>query len=78
MKSGWTRAAAAASALLALLALGACGDRVENDEMPLAELHPSVEINRQGMKGAADASQAQGVEHDTVAMGSAPDTESSR
>jgi len=78
MKTGWTRTAAAASALLALLALGGCGNGVENTGVPLAELHPSVEINRQGMKGAADPSDAQGVAHDTVAMGSAPDTANSR
>ena len=36
----------------ALLALGGCGDRVENTEMPQVA-HPSVEINRQGMEGAS-------------------------
>lgn len=74
MNSGWTRTAAAASALLALLTLGGCGNGAENTGIPLAELHPSVEINRQGMKGAEDPGQAQGVAHDTVALGAAPAT----
>ena len=45
------RAALTASVFGAFLALGACGDRVENTEMPQRD-QPSVEINRQGMEGA--------------------------
>ena len=48
------RAAAAAACLPLLLALAACGDRVRNTEMQQPD-HPSVEINRQGMKGARDS-----------------------
>ncbi len=53
MKREWPRAALAATALGGLLALAACGDRVENTEMPQPG-HASVEINRQGEPGAAD------------------------
>jgi hyperosmotically inducible protein len=67
------RAALAASSLVLLLALGACGDRVENTEMP-QPAQASVEINRQGMPGAQDAQQAIGVEHDTNQMGAAAAT----
>jgi hyperosmotically inducible periplasmic protein len=70
MNIGWSRTALAASALVALLALGACGDRVENTEMPLPA-QANVEINRQGMDGAKDEHQAQGVENNTATMGSA-------
>ena len=56
------RAAAAAAFLPLLLALGACGDRVENTEMPLAG-QPSVEINRQGMEGAKKDGAGVGVVH---------------
>ena len=72
MNTGWKRTATAASALLVLLALAACGDRVENTEMPQAP-QANVEINRQGMDGAKDEHQAQGVENNTVTMGSAPE-----
>jgi hyperosmotically inducible periplasmic protein len=48
------RAALAAPAIATLLALAACGDRVENTEMPQPD-RPSVEINRQGMEGASHA-----------------------
>jgi hypothetical protein len=56
-----TRAAATAASLTVLLALGAC-DRIENTEMP-QPAQPSVEINRQGMKGAADPKDGIGVAH---------------
>jgi hyperosmotically inducible protein len=45
------RAVLAATMLATLLALAACGDRIENTEMPQAD-QPSVEINRRGMEGA--------------------------
>jgi len=62
----------ATSVLAATLALAACGDRVENTEMP-QPAEANVEINRQGMDGAKDEKQAQGVANDTATMGSAPD-----
>lgn len=63
------RKAAIASSLALLLALGACGDRVEEAAQPG---QASVEINRQGMEGAKDESAAIGVEnHDTATMGAA-------
>ena len=68
---GWKRTALGASALAALLALGACGDRGD-DELPQSA-QPNVEINRQGMDGAKDEKQAQGVGNDTAAMGAAPE-----
>jgi hyperosmotically inducible protein len=74
MKTPWKRTATAASALAVLLALGACGDRADNTEMPQSA-QPNVEISRQGMEGAKDAEQAQGVRNDTAAMGSAPDAQ---
>ncbi|WP_332826234.1 BON domain-containing protein [Ramlibacter sp.] len=46
------RAALAVPVLATLLVLSACGDRVENTEMPQPD-QPSVEINRQGMEGAS-------------------------
>jgi hyperosmotically inducible periplasmic protein len=45
MNQAWQRPAAVLSALGLLLALGACGDRVENTEIPQTA-QPSVEINR--------------------------------
>jgi hyperosmotically inducible protein len=72
MNTGWKKTAVGASGLLLLLALGACGDRVENTEMP-QPAQANVEINRQGMDGAKDERQAQGVANDTTAMGAAPD-----
>lgn len=72
MNAGWNRSARAASLLAALLALAACGDRVENTEMP-QPAQANVEINRQGMDGAKDEKQAQGVANNTATMGSAPD-----
>lgn len=71
MNTGFKRSALGASALAALLALGACGDRVENTEMP-QPAQANVEINRQGMEGAKEEKQAQGVENNTATMGSAP------
>lgn len=65
------KSAIGAASLAALLALGGCGDRVENTEMPLPE-QANVEINRQGMDGAKDESTAQGVSNDTATMGAAP------
>ncbi|MBC5781771.1 BON domain-containing protein [Ramlibacter sp. USB13] len=50
----------ASVALLATLA--ACGDRVENTEMP-QPAQANVEINRQGMEGAKDSDTAVGVEN---------------
>jgi osmotically-inducible protein OsmY len=64
------RAAAVVSSLALLLALGACGDRVEE---PVQPGQASVEINRQGMEGAKEASAAVGVENNgTAAMGAGP------
>lgn len=67
------KGATAAASLAVLLALGACGDRIEDTEMPAPE-QANVEINRQGMDGAKDAEAAQGVANDTTAMGAAPDS----
>lgn len=72
MNIGWTRTAAGAAALVSLLALGACGGRVENTEMP-QPAQANVEINRQGMEGAKEEKQAQGVENNTSTMGAAPE-----
>jgi hyperosmotically inducible periplasmic protein len=69
MKTQFARSALTASSLAVLLALAACGDRVENTEMPQAP-QANVEINRQGMEGAKEAEAAIGVEKDnTVRMG---------
>lgn len=73
MRVNTGRTALAASSLVLLLALAACGDRVENTEMPQAP-QANVEINRQGMPGAQDAKQAIGVEHNTNQMGAAAST----
>lgn len=62
MNSTCGRAAAVAASLAFVAALAACGDRVENTEMPQAD-QASVEINRQGMDGAKDANEAVGVEN---------------
>jgi len=53
----------AVPALAALLALGGCGDRVENTDMPQPP-QANVEINRQGMDGAKDEQAAAGVRDD--------------
>src|SRR5688572_15836260 len=63
------RTALTVSSLAVLLALGACGDRVENTEMPRPEA-ANVEINRQGIEGAKDVNAQVKVEkHNTVRMG---------
>jgi len=67
--------ALALSSLGLLLALAACGDRVETTETPQSP-QANVEINRQGMEGAKSEPVAQGVQHDTAAMGAAPDPRS--
>jgi osmotically-inducible protein OsmY len=67
------RAALVASSLGLTLVLAACGDRVENTEMP-QPAQASVEINRQGMEGSQDPQQAIGVEHNTNQMGAAAAT----
>jgi osmotically-inducible protein OsmY len=63
------RGALGASALAVLLALGGCGDRIENTDMPVAE-QANVEINRQGMDGAKESEAAAGVDNEgAVRMG---------
>ncbi|HEY0825911.1 MAG TPA: BON domain-containing protein [Ramlibacter sp.] len=64
------RTALTVSSLAVLTALAACGDRVENTEMPQTP-QANVEINRQGMEGAKEEQAAIGVEHDTNTMGAA-------
>lgn len=67
--STMARAALSASSLAVLLALGACGERVENTEMPQAS-QPNVEINRQGADGAKEETAAIGVgNNDTTRTG---------
>ena len=56
------RRAGVAASLVVLAALAACGDRVENTEMP-QPAQANVEINRQGMEGAKDARDAVGVQN---------------
>jgi hyperosmotically inducible protein len=80
MNTPRARATAYAASLALLAALAACGDRVENTEMPQAP-QASVEINRQGMEGAKDANAAVGVENQGAAadgnvhrLGAAGDT----
>lgn len=63
MKPNMARPALTACALASLLALGACGDRIEDTEMPQAQ-QANVEINRQGMDGAKAAEEAAGVRND--------------
>ena len=62
MTSSRTRTAAMAASLTLLLALAACGDRLDPGP-PVAQAN--VEINRQGMAGAKDSSDAIGVAHNT-------------
>ena len=57
------RTATVASSLALLLALGACGDRIEDTEKPMPG-EASVEINRQGMDGAKASHEAAGVNSD--------------
>jgi hyperosmotically inducible protein len=67
--STMARSAATASSLAVLLALGACGDRVENTEATQAA-QPNVEINRQGTDGAKEEKAAIGVgNNDATRMG---------
>lgn len=62
MNTSRTRTAAMAASMTLLLALAACSERL--DPGPPAD-QASVEINRQGMKGAKDSSEAIGVAHNT-------------
>jgi osmotically-inducible protein OsmY len=66
-----TRAKPAATLLAAsvLLALAACGDRVENSEPSQAK----VEAGRQGTEGAKSEKSASSAGYDTRQMGAAPD-----
>jgi hyperosmotically inducible periplasmic protein len=76
-KSMMARGAFAASSLAVLLALGACGDRVENTEMPQPP-QANVEINRQGADGAKEEKAAIGVENNnTSRMGAGAETQAS-
>ena len=68
MKTNLARTALGVSSLAVLLALGACGDRVENTEMPQPEA-ANVEINRQGMDGAKEHSAVKVEKDNTVRMG---------
>lgn len=71
MKNNSTgRVAAVMSSLALLLALGACGNQV--DEMAPAESHAGVEANRQGLEGAQGQGAATGVDNNTAAMGAGP------
>jgi hyperosmotically inducible protein len=70
MTKQMARAALTASSLALLLALGACGDRVE---MTAQEEHPSVEINRQGEEGAKGELAAAPVASNTATMGASSD-----
>jgi hyperosmotically inducible periplasmic protein len=75
MKSGWQKAAVAASSLVMLLALGACGARMDNPEPQAAADHPSVEVDRQAQARAQvpqPVTQAQAQQVDTTTMGAAP------
>ena len=63
------RMALGASSLAVLLAMGGCGDRIEDTDMPVPE-QANVEINRQGMDGAKPSEAAAGVNSDgSVRMG---------
>ncbi|MEJ5990795.1 BON domain-containing protein [Ramlibacter sp. PS3R-8] len=62
------RAALAVPVLAALLALGACSDRGDPNEMTQRD-QPSVEINRHGMKGAGDLAGAETHRGATAIMG---------
>ncbi|MDB5898047.1 MAG: osmotically inducible periplasmic protein [Ramlibacter sp.] len=65
------RVSLTACALAALLALGACGERVDTTAQGG---HPSVEINRQGEDGTKrETAQAAPAVPDTSAMGASPD-----
>ena len=62
------RAVLAAPVLATLLALSACGDRVENTEMPQPD-QPNVEVNRRGMEGANEHAAADSHRGATAIMG---------
>lgn len=62
MKSTSGRTAAVSASLVLLASLAACGDRVENTDMPQPQ-QANVEINRQGMDGAKDTRDAVGVDN---------------
>jgi osmotically-inducible protein OsmY len=70
MMKQFARATLTASSLAMLLALGACGDRVE---MTAQGEHPSVEINRQGEDGAKQETAEAPVAPDTTTMGAGSD-----
>jgi osmotically-inducible protein OsmY len=61
MNAKLAQAGLAACSLAVLLALGACGDRVENTGVAQPP-QANVEINRQGMDGAKDEKAAIGVQ----------------
>ena len=73
MKHERSRAAATAASLVVLLALGACGDRIEDTEMPLPD-QANVEINRQGMDGTKASAEAAGVNNDGTVRTATGDT----
>ena len=73
MKYQEGRAAAVVASLAVLLALGACGDRIEDTEKPM-QGEANVEINRQGMEGAKDAKEAVGVNSDGTVRTAVGDT----
>lgn len=73
MQSILKKGATAAASLAVLLALGACGDRIEDTEMPLPE-QANVEINRQGMDGAKASHEAAGVNSDGTVRTAVGDT----
>jgi osmotically-inducible protein OsmY len=62
------RALLAVPVLASLLALSACGDRVENTEMPQPD-QPSVEVNRRGMEGASEHASTDSHRGATAIMG---------
>lgn len=53
--------------LASLLALSACGDRVENTEMPQPD-QANVEINRRGMEGATEQSATESQQRGATAI----------
>jgi hypothetical protein len=74
MKGIVGRCALGIPSLALLLALGACGDRVDTSAQ---EDHPSVEINRQGEPGANSTmapATAESAAPQTTTMGAAPAT----
>lgn len=73
MKYQQGRAAALVSSLAVLLALGACGDGIEDTEKPMPD-QANVEINRQGMDGAKESHEAAGVNSDGTVRTAVGDT----